>query len=143
MTIMTIVFLSCLGWAIINQNLAYLSNIISIRDNGASATAKVVDVKSMIHYGSQTYTTYKYTIITKQETTTITLNHKYQLGKTIHIIEKGPSALIEGTKGMSTWDLYELNYRRDSAFGELFSLLLICSGWLYGIIKLFTYNWWM
>ena len=137
-------FLSYFNLAVIDKDLAYLSNIISIRENGISATAKVVDVKNMMHYyGNLPYATYKYTIITKQETKTITLNHNYRIGKIIHIIQKGASDVIEGTKAMSIWDLYELNYQSESAYWSLFSLLLSCLGWIYGVIKLFTYNWWM
>jgi len=140
---MMLVFLSYLTSVSIIRDYAYLSNIISIRDTGVSSRAKVVDVKSTIHYGNVRYTTYKYTIITNQETKTITLNHNYQLSKTINIINKVPSDAIEGTKTMSSWDLYQLNYQNGSALQELFSLLLLCSCWFFGMVKLFTYNWWI
>jgi len=144
--IMLLIFVSWLTLSFINDDYTYLSKIISIRDDGTSANARVVDVKSTVHYGhgsNGSYTTYKYTIITNKKTNTITLNHRYQPGKTISIIEKKPSTIIEGTKTMSIWDLYQLNYQDESACRGLFSLLLSCSCWLWGVIKLFTYNWWM
>jgi len=141
--IMLLIFVSWLTLSLINDDYTDLSNIISIRDDGTSANAKVVDVKSMIHYSGHSYTTYKYTIITNKKTNTITLNHRYQPGRTISIIEKSPSAIIEGTTTMSIWNLYQLNYQRDSASSGLFSLLLLCSYWVWGVIKLFTYNWWI
>jgi hypothetical protein len=143
MTIILLVVISWLTLELISDKYDYLSNIINVKENGVSATAKIVDVKSITHYAHAPYTTYKYTIITNKKTNTVTLNHKYQLGRTISIIEKSPSNVIEGTKNMSTWELYQLNYQQNSPSLDLFFLIVTCSGCLWGVIKFFTYNWWL
>jgi hypothetical protein len=143
MTIIVLVVISWLTLASINDKYDYLSNIINVKENGVSTTAQIVDVKSWTNYAHAPYTIYKYTIITNKKTNTVTLNHKYQLGRTISIIEKSPSNVIEGTKNMSTWDLYQLNYQQNSPSWDLFFLIVTCSGCLWGVIKFFTYNWWL